>query len=346
VLPAAVPVTVFSPDPYPGAAPPWSFVQDGDLVHPLGPDRRVGGVALDAWLTARGVARRAGRVPVLVYGSNRCPGKIAWLRAELGLTGPVVVLRARTLGLAAVWAGGLRRRDGQRPAVLAAAPGVAQQHAVWLADTDQLRVLDRCEGRGGDGRYRLARLHSGTVTLDDGTRITDPWCYLGAVPARRPLLVDGLPVHCADVPQAAARRLTGEIAPGDGLRATTVQGDPHPDSWPDVLFTYGLLQPGQPSWHLLVPHAVGEPWRASVAGAVHDTGYGYPGLDPTGSGRAPGLLVRLRDPATALPTLDAYEGPSYERVRLRADDGTVCWAYAWRGGVHGLARLPAGWPPP
>ena len=56
-----------------------------------------------AWLAARGAAPMAGRLPVLSYGSNRCPGKITWLRRELGLgADPAVVLQARTEGVAAV----------------------------------------------------------------------------------------------------------------------------------------------------------------------------------------------------------------------------------------------------
>ena len=70
----------------------------------------------------------------------------------------MVVLRARTTGVAAVWAAGLRYRDGQRPAVLVAAPGVREEHAVWLATPEQIAVLDRCEGR--DDRFRLARLRT------------------------------------------------------------------------------------------------------------------------------------------------------------------------------------------
>ena len=53
---------------------------------------------------------------------------------------------ARTHGVAAVWAAGFRLRDGQRPPVLAAAPGVVEQHSVWLATPGQVDVLDHCEG--------------------------------------------------------------------------------------------------------------------------------------------------------------------------------------------------------
>src|SRR3954453_17907956 len=142
----------------------------------------------------------AARIPLLSYGSNRNPSKITWLRRSLGLTGPVVVLRARTEDLAAGWARGVRARgfrprDGPGTSVLGAAPGATEEHAVWLATPEQVAVLDRCEGR--DDRYRLARLGTGAVHTDDGLRIEVPWCYLGLSAIRRPLLVDGSPVRCA-----------------------------------------------------------------------------------------------------------------------------------------------------
>lgn len=219
-------------DPYPGAAPNRSFVHLDAVGHVLRPDPchpagwRVGPTDLDAWLAQHDAAPLTDRLPVLAYGSNRCPSKITWLRAELGLAGPVVVLAAVTEGVAAVWAAGLRRRDGQRPAVLAAAPGVTERHCVWLATNDQLAVLDRCEGRGV--RYRLARLRTGRIRTENDAQVTHPLCYLGLAEDRAPLLVDGAPVRCAEVAQLAARALRGIPAPRDGLDADEVTGPPRP----------------------------------------------------------------------------------------------------------------------
>lgn len=216
--------------PYPGALPDHSFVHldgVGQVLRPS-PDRpsgwAVGSADLDDWLAEHGAPPLAERVPVLAYGSNKCPSKITWLRAELGLAGPAVVLGAVTEGLAAVWAAGLRPRDGQRPAVLAAAPGVTERHAVWLATEPQVAVLDRCEGRGI--RYRLARLRTGRVRTEDGAPVDRPLCYLGAAEIRAPLLVDGAAVRCAVVDQLAARALRGIPAAHDGLDADEVVGSP------------------------------------------------------------------------------------------------------------------------
>jgi hypothetical protein len=212
VPPAPVPDATFLADPYPGAVPRWSFLHVDGHAHPIADDR--------ATLLEHG----PGRIPVLAYGSNRCPSKITWLRTALGLgPEPVIVLRARTTGVAAVWAAGLRARDGARPAVLGAAPGAVEEHAVWLATTAQVAVLDVCEGR--DVRFRLARLRSGTVTVG-GVAIVEPLAYLGQAPQRRPLLVNGSPVRCADVPQSVALALRGDVADTDGLVADTVVGVP------------------------------------------------------------------------------------------------------------------------
>jgi gamma-glutamylcyclotransferase (GGCT)/AIG2-like uncharacterized protein YtfP len=348
----AYPDADFPADPYPGAVPPFSFVHLDGHSHPLTLDVtwRVGGAELDLWLAGHGAPPLAARVPVLSYGSNRNPSKITWLRRALGLAGPVVVLRARTEGLAAVWASGFRARDGQRTSVLGAAPGASEQHAVWMATPDQVAVLDRCEGRGD--RYRLARLGTGAVYIDlgdtdDGLRIEAPWCYVGLSAIRRPLLVDGCPVRCADIGQAAALELDGVPAPDDGLCATTVPAAPDPDDWPAAVFVYGTLQPGHPAWPQVAGHAVGAPRRATVAGRVCDTGLGYPALLPDGPARAPGWVVDVRDPAVLLRRLDRYEGPEYRRIRVSATpfDGprTACWTYAWAADQGSLTPLPHGW---
>jgi gamma-glutamylcyclotransferase (GGCT)/AIG2-like uncharacterized protein YtfP len=340
-----LPDTEFPADPYPGAVPDHSFAHVAGESHVLHPDPRhgwtVAGVALDTWLASYGALPSAGRVPVLAYGSNRCPSKITWLRRSLGLgEDPVVALRVRTRGVAAVWASGLRRRDGQRPAVLAAAPGVDEEHVVWLATPEQIAVLDRCEGR--DERFRLARLRTGDVHTADGVRIVEPWCYVAHGAIRRPLHVGGAHVRCADLPQEAALGLTGEPA-DDGLDAPTVAGAPHADEWPEALFVYGLLQPGGPSWSLVAPHSVGDPRRAALDATVYDTGLGYPALRRGTGGRAPGWLVPVRDPAALLPALDEYEGSQYRRERVVAADGTVCWSYVWSAPFDGFRPLPAGW---
>lgn len=329
------PDTEFPADPYPGTAPATSFVHRDGVAHAVTPGPwRVGDTPLDGWLAAHDAPPAAARIPVLAYGSNRSPSKITWLRRELGLgPDPVVVLRARTTGVAAVWANGVRARDGQRPAVLAAAPGAGEEHAVWLATPDQVAALDRCEGR--DDRFRLARLRTGTVHTEDGARVDAPWVYLGHGPTRRPLLVDGAVVRCLEVPQAVARDLDGE--PGDdGLDAPTVVGAPHPDEWPSTLFAYGLLQPGQISWHYVAPYATGDHRPGTAPGAVLDTGRGYPAWIPDAPGTTPGTLIELRDPVAAFPAMDAYEGPEYQRIRTVLADGTVTWAYAWRAPTNGF----------
>lgn len=157
---------------------------------------------------------------MLAYGSNVCPSKITWLRETLGLTGPVISARAECRDLAAVWAAALRPRDDQRPATLASAPGVTEWHAVWFATPEQVDVLDVCEARGK--AYELARLHSGRITLEDGSVLGEVYAYVGCDGGNMPLLVDGEPVRTADLDQYGAARLTGEAAGTHGLEVTVV----------------------------------------------------------------------------------------------------------------------------
>jgi hypothetical protein len=207
--------------PYPGARPDCSFAHIDGTGHPIDVHHDKWRFDLDQWLADRGAEPLEGRSAVLAYGSNVCPGKITWLREHAGLTGPVIVLRARCEGIAAVWAAGHRIVDYQRPATLAAAPGVVEQHAVWLATPAQIGALDLCEGRGE--RYDLARIHTGRVTDEAGDVFTDLLAYVGRATIRLPLLVDGQPVRCTDVAQERAQRLAGVAAESDGLDRTVLE---------------------------------------------------------------------------------------------------------------------------
>jgi gamma-glutamylcyclotransferase (GGCT)/AIG2-like uncharacterized protein YtfP len=345
--------TDFPALPYPGARPPCSFAHLDGTGHPLAPDpaalsgwRLDGGGDLDDWLAGHGAAPLAERVPLLCYGSNACPAKLTWLRTELGLTGPAVQLRARCTGLAAVWAAGLRVVDDQRPATLTALSG-EEAHAVWLATPDQFAVLDRCEGRGI--RYRLAHVTTGEVRLEDGTLVERPLAYVASEHPDRPrtnrfpLLVDGRPVRCADVGQAAAAALTGEPATGDGLSLLVVDGTPVAADLPPRLFVYGTLAPGASHWPVLAPHVTGEPRRARLPGTLYDTGFGYPALRLAAGPGVPGWLVELTTPATVLSAVDDYEGARFRRVRVTVDVGTQAWTYVWTGPVDGMRRLTNPW---
>ncbi|MGH4018524.1 MAG: UTRA domain-containing protein [Pseudonocardiaceae bacterium] len=250
-------------DPYPGARADVSFVElngAGWVVlpnptsseAPSGWSVDTGGsssVDLDSWLTGQGAAPIPARLPVLAYGSNTSPGKIAWLREAMGLTGPAVVLEADVEGVAAVWSAGIRARDGQRPAVLAAAPGTTERHAVWLVTSEQRAVLDRAEGRGE--RYRLAWVHT-PVTLTNGRRIEWVLAYVARPEVigqqveqhlnRSPLLVDGDMVRVADVSHEEARKLTAdELADSDGLEVIEAKDEP---SWSDIESRVGEVTVG------------------------------------------------------------------------------------------------------
>ncbi|TDV41775.1 gamma-glutamylcyclotransferase family protein [Actinophytocola oryzae] len=324
--------------PYPGRRPPGSFVHDdgGGWYVRAG---RVGDTDLDDWLTARGAAPMADRVPLLCYGSNICPSKITWLRSALGLRGPAVLMRARCHDLAAVWASGLRVVDDQRPATLAALPGNTEDHALWFATLEQVEVLDVCEGRGE--RYRLGRVDTGEVRLTDGTLVDGPLAYTAAAPRRMPLLCDGRPVRCADVPQAGAAALTGVAADTDGLTVREVDV-PLPEDFPGRVFVYGTLQPTASDWWRLEPHATGSR-QARMPGTLYDTGLGYPGLLLGDGPGVEGWVVHLGEPARALAELDGYEGSEYRRVRVALPGGMWCWTYVWVNSTEGMRKLTAPW---
>ena len=191
----------FPADPYPGTRPDGSFLLAGDRVRALRPSPTgwaLGdGEDLDASLRRLGVPGLGDRVPVLAYGSNANPAKLAALRI-----GPVVALRAVTTGLAAAWCTD-PRRDGQIPATLVDAPEVVEAHAVLLCTPAQVDRLDAVEGRAA-GYYHLGVLRSGRVVLDDSAVLPGVLAYVGGN-RRQPLAgPTGAPLRVAETDQATA----------------------------------------------------------------------------------------------------------------------------------------------
>jgi gamma-glutamylcyclotransferase (GGCT)/AIG2-like uncharacterized protein YtfP len=82
---------------------------------------------------------------------------------------------------------------------------------------------------------------------------------------------------------------------------------------------------------------------AVVAGALYDTGRGYPAACFDEPGEIPGWILVL-DPArsaAAIEMLDRLEGPEYQRVRVRTRDGRPADAYTWIGPRRDLVPLTA-----
>jgi hypothetical protein len=200
------PAADFPADPYPGRRPDGSFLLVGDRLRQVlpQPDARSGwtttdGVDVDTLLGGLGEPGLTDRVPVLAYGSNANPAKLADLRI-----GPVVALQVTTTDLAAAWCTD-PRRDGQIPATLIAAPGTVETHHVLLCTNEQMRRFDRVEGRAA-GIYDLGVLRTGTVTTEDGQPMDDVLAYVGGH-GRQPLAgPTGEPMHVTTVPQAEAAR--------------------------------------------------------------------------------------------------------------------------------------------
>ena len=220
--------------PYPGVRPGASFLLDQDhTLRILTPDHtmasgwRVGadpatGMCLDAWLVARGLAPLADRRPLLAYGSNANPSKLAnWA----GLL-PAVVLRCTVTDAAAAWCNGTRAR-GDVPATLVAAPGVRENHSVMYVTHEHMRIIDGFEGRtpGGTGnRYELLALTECRVTLENGHPVTDVYAYVGGHEKRHPLADPSDPhrgiLFARSIDQSAAAAI---VLSGTGRHAAGVK---------------------------------------------------------------------------------------------------------------------------
>lgn len=225
--------------PYPGTRPDSAFVdldRGGFWLDHAGGQQdwllRRSQRPVDELLTALGEPPLVERSPILAYGSNESPGKITWLRSDLGMSGAVVAIPVWCVGLAGVWCMGTRPRDGSRPVVLAAQDGITERHTVWYATREQRQILDRCEDRGR--ARRLVELHH-PILDETGAELSgvlaytaDPAACGPDVPAawnRSPLLVQGTLASMYDYDQAQAAALVGEAADSDGLICTTIATD-------------------------------------------------------------------------------------------------------------------------
>jgi gamma-glutamylcyclotransferase (GGCT)/AIG2-like uncharacterized protein YtfP len=105
------------------------------------------------------------------------------------------------------------------------------------------------------------------------------------------------------------------------------------------VFVYGTLMPGRLRWPILAPFARNHR-PAVAAGALYDTGEGWPVAVFAAEGAVPGVLVEV-DPAV-LPVLDEVEETATDalrRIEITTADGTRAWAYHCPGSVAGFIAI-------
>jgi gamma-glutamylcyclotransferase (GGCT)/AIG2-like uncharacterized protein YtfP len=114
------------------------------------------------------------------------------------------------------------------------------------------------------------------------------------------------------------------------------------------LFVYGTLRPAQERWPFLEPFVIDEGQDDSAAGAVYDTGHGYPaarfGVDGTIHGRLYSLRLDRLD--ECLEILDEVEGAVmdlFHRVAITTASGVDAWAYEYCGDAPFSAIASGNW---
>jgi gamma-glutamylcyclotransferase (GGCT)/AIG2-like uncharacterized protein YtfP len=112
---------------------------------------------------------------------------------------------------------------------------------------------------------------------------------------------------------------------------------------PTHLFVYGTLMPGRLRWRLLAPFARGHR-PAEAAGALYDSGNGWPVAVFGDRGVIPGFVVELEAARIeeALPAIDDVEDTATDllrRIEITTVDGTPAWAYHYPHGVECLERI-------
>ena len=96
---------------------------------------------------------------------------------------------------------------------------------------------------------------------------------------------------------------------------------------------YGTLLSGQSNWFMLEPWVADSGEPDTVAGALYDTGLGWPAaVFGPGAGRVVGHVFTLAADTLdeALAVLDGFEGiheGAYSRIEVVTDGGRTAWAY-------------------
>lgn len=161
----------------------------------------------------------AGRTPVLAFGSNRAPERLAQKFGHL-LDQEIPVEQVWLQDFDVVYAAHITRY-GAVPAMLQHAPGIRVEIAVtWLNDA-QLPIMHQSEMAAAN--YVFARLDGVTLALANGEVETSVLCYVGS---RGHLHNgDGLPLPLAKV------RAEGRTRPGETTEAVLrrLQADLDPD---------------------------------------------------------------------------------------------------------------------
>jgi len=116
----------------------------------------------------------------------------------------------------------------------------------------------------------------------------------------------------------------------------------------EYLFVYGTLRSGYNNRYARLLRRQGQMLGiARVRGRLNDLGR-YPALSPTQGHDdwVTGEIYLLRTPISLLGKLDAYEGPSYPRVRMPValDDGRrlPAWLYEVRRALPWWRRVASG----
>jgi gamma-glutamylcyclotransferase (GGCT)/AIG2-like uncharacterized protein YtfP len=107
------------------------------------------------------------------------------------------------------------------------------------------------------------------------------------------------------------------------------------------LFVYGTLRRGDVRWSFLEPYVHDDGVDDTVAGALFDTGLGYPAavFDPLATTTIIGRTYRLVEDRldVALAVLDEEEDTVlglYRRVAVTTGSGRDAWAYAYGAGLE------------
>lgn len=143
---------------YPYDAPHDSYTWDRGAVRPFDP------------------TDRAGRTPILAFGSNRAPERLHQKFAHLG-DHLIPVEKAWLTDFDVVFAAHITSY-GAVPAMLQRAEGVTAEIAVTWLDADQVPIMHASEMSVAN--YVYARLDDVALRLDGGDTMGHAFCYIGA----------------------------------------------------------------------------------------------------------------------------------------------------------------------
>lgn len=195
------------PTIYPGTRPPASFLFNGTSIYPIDlSDKKLadsnilipskGTITIQAHFRDLGDCNFEDHFMIVGYGSNINPAQLAMKFHNSKV--PIAVIKGQISGYDIVYASQITPY-GAIPATIEESPQTRVEAWVNILSLDQLRTMDKSEGRGHN--YWLVEIND-SIILENGMRFSPIYAYIAATGV---LAINGNPARLAEVTAKRAK---------------------------------------------------------------------------------------------------------------------------------------------